>query len=49
MNSNSLKTVAIYEKTCHATCSLYDKFQFERHGYFVENQVNHAACKLVFN
>ena len=25
------------------------KFQFERHGYFVADRVNHAAGKPVFN
>jgi glutaminyl-tRNA synthetase len=26
-----------------------NKFQFERHGYFVADRVDHAAGKLVFN
>jgi glutaminyl-tRNA synthetase len=26
-----------------------DKFQFERHGYFVADRVDHAAGKPVFN
>ena len=26
-----------------------DKFQFEQHGYFVADRVDHAAGKLVFN
>ncbi len=26
-----------------------DKFQFERHGYFVADGVDHQAGKMVFN
>ena len=30
-------------------CVLDDKFQFERHGYFVTDRKDHVAGKPVFN
>jgi glutaminyl-tRNA synthetase len=32
-----------------ATARADDKFQFERHGYFVADRVDHRPDKLVFN
>jgi len=32
-----------------ATAQFDDKFQFERHGYFVADRVDHRADKPVFN
>ena len=49
MNSNSLHTGTIYEESPLATFSPHDKFQFERHGYFVADRVDHVASKPVFN
>ena len=32
-----------------AAANADDKFQFERHGYFVADRIDHAAGKPVFN
>ncbi len=49
LNPNSLKVITAFVEPSLATCSADDKFQFERHGYFVADRVDHAAGKLVFN
>ena len=50
MNSNSLHTGTIYEESPLATFSPNYKFQFERHGYFVADRVDHVqGTKPVFN
>ena len=49
LNPNSLKVITTFVEPTLATCSADDKFQFERHGYFVADRVDHAAGKLVFN
>ena len=48
MNSNCLQTGTIYEESPLATFSPNDKFQFERHGYFVADRVDHLLAKPVF-
>ena len=49
MNFSSLKPSPPTEKLSLATLQPNDKFQFERHGYFVTDLVDHAAGKAVFN
>ena len=49
LDANSLKTVTAFVEPSLATSKADDKFQFERHGYFVADRVDHAAGKLVFN
>lgn len=48
-NSNSLKVVQAIVEPSLAAAKADDKFQFERHGYFVADRVDHAAGKPVFN
>ena len=49
MNFGSLKPSSPTEKLLLATLLPNDKFQFERHGYFVTDLKDHAARKAVFN
>ncbi len=49
LNPDSLKTVAAYVEPSMASAKGDDRFQFERHGYFVADREDHAAGKLVFN
>ena len=49
MNFGSLKPSPPTEKLLLAPLLPNDKFQFERHGYFVTDLVDHAAEKAVFN
>ncbi len=49
LNPNSLQTVAAYLEPSLANAKADDKFQFERHGYFVADRVDHAAGRPVFN
>ena len=49
MNFSSLKPSPPTEKLSLATLLPNDKFQFERHGYFVTDLKDHAAGKAVFN
>jgi glutaminyl-tRNA synthetase len=49
LNPDSLKTVTGYVEPSLATASADEKFQFERHGYFVADIKDHAAGKPVFN
>ncbi len=49
LNPDSLKTVTAYVEPSLASAKSDDKFQFERHGYFVADRKDHAAGKLVFN
>ena len=46
---NSLKVMQAIVEPALATVRADDKFQFERHGYFLANRLNHAARKQVFN
>jgi glutaminyl-tRNA synthetase len=46
---NSLQTITAYVEPSLAAASPDTKFQFERHGYFVADRVDHAAGKVVFN
>jgi glutaminyl-tRNA synthetase len=49
LNPHSLRVVrAVLEPTL-AYAQPDDKFQFERHGYFVADRIDHAPGKPVFN
>ena len=49
LNPNSLKVVTAFVEPSLASAKPDDKFQFERHGYFVADRVDHAAERPVFN
>ena len=49
LNPNSLKVVQAIVEPSLATAAKDEKFQFERHGYFVADRVDHAPGKPVFN
>jgi glutaminyl-tRNA synthetase len=49
LNPDSLKTVTAYVEPSLANAKADDKFQFERHGYFVADSKDHGPGKLVFN
>ena len=50
LNPSSLTVVQAWVEPSLATARPDDKFQFERHGYFVADRVDHAAGgKAVFN
>ena len=49
LNPESLKTVTAYVEPSLAQAAADDKFQFERHGYFVADREDHVPGKPVFN
>jgi glutaminyl-tRNA synthetase len=49
LNPNSLKVVTAFVEPSLAAARADDKFQFERHGYFVADRVDHTGAKPVFN
>jgi glutaminyl-tRNA synthetase len=49
LNPDSLTLVTAWVETSLAHALPDQKFQFERHGYFVADRVDHAAGKPVFN
>ena len=49
LNPNSKKNVSAYAEPSLLQASAEAHFQFERHGYFVADRVEHAAGNLVFN
>jgi len=49
LNPNSLKVVTAIVEPSLANAKPDDKFQFERHGYFVADRVDHRAEKPVYN
>jgi glutaminyl-tRNA synthetase len=54
LNTNSLKVMTAYVEPSLTSggaieAKADDKFQFERHGYFVADRVDHAAGRPVFN
>ena len=49
LNPNSLQTITAYVEPSLAQAKADDKFQFERHGYFVADRVDHKDGKVVFN
>jgi len=49
INPDSLKVVTAYVEPSLAKAKGDDRFQFERHGYFVADRKDHAEGKPVFN
>ena len=49
LNPNSLKVITAYVEPSLANSQADAKFQFERHGYFVADRMDHTQGKLVFN
>jgi glutaminyl-tRNA synthetase len=49
LNPDSLKVVTAYVEPSLANVPASAHFQFERHGYFVTDRVDHAGGQLVFN
>ncbi len=49
LNPDSLKVIEAYVETSLANSKPDDKFQFERHGYFVADRSDHQGSKPVFN
>jgi glutaminyl-tRNA synthetase len=49
LNPESLQTVAAFVEPMLLGCGPDAKFQFERHGYFVADRVDHVAGQPVFN
>ena len=49
LNPDSKKTVTAYLEPTLATAKAEDRFQFERHGYFVADRVDSQPGKPVFN
>jgi glutaminyl-tRNA synthetase len=49
LNPDSLKTVTAYVEPSLARAEADDKFQFERHGYFVADRKDYKPGKPVFN
>ncbi len=49
LNPDSLKVVTAYVEPSLASAKGDEKFQFERHGYFVADRKDHAQGKPVFN
>lgn len=49
LNPDSLKVVTAYVEPSLAHVPAGAHFQFERHGYFVTDRVDHAGGQLVFN
>jgi glutaminyl-tRNA synthetase len=50
LNANSVQTFTAYVEPGIASAKRDDKFQFERHGYFVADRVDHGKDgKAVFN
>jgi glutaminyl-tRNA synthetase len=49
LNPDSKKVVRGWLEPSLAAANADDKFQFERHGYFVADRFDHAAARPVFN
>ena len=49
LNPDSLKTINVYVEPSLAQAKPDEKFQFERHGYFVADRVDHGNGKVVLN
>ncbi len=49
LNPDSLKVITAYVEPSLASAQPDEKFQFERHGYFVADRKDHAVGKAVFN
>ena len=49
LNTNSLKVVTAHLEPSLGSVSAAQRFQIERHGYFVTHLVDHGVGKTVFN
>jgi glutaminyl-tRNA synthetase len=49
LNPNSLKVITAIVEPSLANAKAGEQFQFERHGYFVADRVDHRSSKPVFN
>ena len=49
LNPNSLQVVQAFVEPSLANCAANTHFQFERHGYFVSDRIDHGNGRLVFN
>jgi glutaminyl-tRNA synthetase len=49
LNPDSLKVITAYVEPSLANSTAGQHFQFERHGYFVADRIDHTPGKLVFN
>ncbi|MDP3754084.1 glutamate--tRNA ligase family protein, partial [Polaromonas sp.] len=49
LNPDSLSVVTAYVEPSLASVEAGQRFQFERHGYFVTDLLDHTAGKVVFN
>ncbi len=49
LNPDSLKVITAFVEPSLANSTAGQHFQFERHGYFVADRIDHAPNKLVFN
>ncbi len=49
LNPDSLKVITAYVEPALAQARPDDRFQFERHGYFVADRIEHAPGRPVFN
>ena len=49
LNPNSPSVVTAYVEPSLASVATGQRFQFERHGYFVTDMKDHSAGKPVFN
>jgi len=49
LNPDSLKVITAYVEPSLANSKAGQHFQFERHGYFVADRIDHAPGNLVFN
>ena len=49
LNPNSLKVITAFAEPDLNSCAPDEKYQFERHGYFVADRIEHSHDKPVFN
>jgi glutaminyl-tRNA synthetase len=49
LNPESFKVVTAWLEPSLASTARETRFQFERHGYFVTDRVDHAEARPVFN
>ena len=49
LNADSLKAVTAYVEPSLAKVPVDQRFQFERHGYFVTDLIHHTESKPMFN
>jgi glutaminyl-tRNA synthetase len=49
LNPHSLKVITAFAEPSLALANPDEKFQFERHGYFVADRIDHTSSKAVFN